>query len=74
MAFYVQAGAYSSEERAGKLAASLDSLGARVSPTTIAGQSVYRVRIGPFLDAKQADAAISQAKSMGQADLRLVSE
>ncbi|HEV7822136.1 MAG TPA: SPOR domain-containing protein, partial [Burkholderiales bacterium] len=71
--FYVQAGTYASEDRAGKLAASLDSLGARVSPTTVGGHAMYRVRIGPFLDAKQADAAISLAKSMGQADLRLVS-
>jgi Flp pilus assembly protein TadD len=72
--YYVQAGAYASQERAGKLAASLDSLGARVSPATVAGQALYRVRIGPFLDVGQANAAISQARSMGQADLRIVSE
>jgi len=72
--YYVQAGAYASEERAGRLAQSLDSLGARVSPATVDGRAVYRVRIGPFLDKDQANAAISQAQSMGQADLRIVSE
>jgi cell division protein FtsN len=72
--YYVQAGAYASEERADRLAQSLDSLGARVSPATVDGRAVYRVRIGPFLDKDQANAAVSQAQSMGQADLRIVSE
>jgi len=73
-AYYVQAGAYAAEQRAGKLAASLDSLGARVSPATVAGHAVYRVRIGPFLDVKQANIAIDQARSMGQTDLQIVTE
>jgi cell division protein FtsN len=73
-AYYVQAGAYASEERAGKQAASLDSLGARVWPATVAGHALYRVRIGPFLDVKQASTAISQAKVMGQVDLQIVTE
>jgi len=72
--YYVQAGAYASEQRAGELAHSLDSMGARVSPATIGGRAMYRVRIGPFLDVDQASAAISQAQSIGQGDLRIVSE
>jgi len=72
--YYVQAGAYASEERAGKMAASLDSMGARVSTATIDGRSIYRVRIGPFADVRQANAAMEAAQSLGQKDLRLVSE
>ncbi len=73
-AYYVQAGAYGSSERAGRIARELDSLGARVSPTTVGGQPVYRVRIGPFLDAEQAGTAVSHAREMGHADIRIVAE
>jgi cell division protein FtsN len=73
-AYYVQAGAYASEERAGRIAQTLDNLGARVLPATIGGHAIYRVRIGPFLDVDQAHAAIAEAQSKGQSDLRIVSE
>lgn len=73
-AYYVQAGAFSTEERADKLASSLDSMGARVSPTTVNGRSLYRVRIGPFKDAQQANEALLVAKSMGHDDVKVVTE
>jgi Flp pilus assembly protein TadD/cell division septation protein DedD len=72
--YYVQAGAYASEERAGKLAHDLDALGARVSPAKVDGRDVYRVRIGPFLDKEQASEAASQAQSMGHPDLKIISD
>ena len=72
--YYVQAGAFATEERADKLAQSLDMMGARVSPTTVGGKSLYRVRIGPFKDAQQANDALSVAKSMGHADVKVVAE
>lgn len=73
-AYYVQAGAFATEDRADKMAATLDSMGARVSPTTVAGRSLYRVRIGPFKDAQQANEALDVAKSLGHADVKVVSE
>ncbi len=73
-AYYVQAGAYATEERAVRLAQTLRPLGARVSPTTVSGKPLYRVRLGPFLDAEQAGTAISEAKSMVESDLRIVTE
>jgi Flp pilus assembly protein TadD/cell division protein FtsN len=72
--YYVQAGAFAAEDRADKLAATLDMMGARVSPTTIGGRSLYRVRIGPFKDAQQANDALTMAKSMGHADVKVVAE
>src|SRR6185436_1652924 len=73
-AYFVQAGAFATEERADKLAQSLDSMGARVSPTTVGGRSLYRVRIGPFKDAQQANEALLVAKSMGHDDVKVVTE
>jgi cell division protein FtsN len=73
-AYYVQAGAFAAEDRADKLAATLDSMGARVSPTTVGGRSLYRVRIGPFKDAQQANDALGVAKSMGHTDVKVVTE
>jgi Flp pilus assembly protein TadD/cell division protein FtsN len=73
-AYYVQAGAFATEDRADKLAATLDSMGARVSPTTVGGRSLYRVRIGPFKDAQQANDALDVAKSLGHTDVKVVTE
>jgi cell division protein FtsN len=70
----VQAGAFATEDRADRLAASLNSMGARVSPTTVSGKSLYRVRLGPFKDAQQANDALEVAKSMGHTDLKVVAE
>jgi cell division septation protein DedD len=73
-AYFVQAGAFATEDRADRLAASLNSMGARVSPTTVSGKSLYRVRLGPFKDAQQANDALEVAKSMGHTDLKVVAE
>ena len=72
--YYVQAGAFATEDRADKLASTLDMMGARVSPTTVGGRSLFRVRIGPFKDAQQANDALTMAKSMGHADVKVVAE
>jgi Flp pilus assembly protein TadD/cell division septation protein DedD len=73
-AYFVQAGAFATEERADKLAQSLNAMGARVSPTTVSGKSLYRVRIGPFKDQQQANDALDVAKSMGHMDVKVVTE
>jgi Flp pilus assembly protein TadD len=72
--FYVQAGSFPSEGRAEKAASTLDSMGAHVMSGVIDGHPVYRVRIGPFLNRRQANAAIEQAHSLGHADLVIVTE
>ncbi|HYM17997.1 MAG TPA: tetratricopeptide repeat protein [Micropepsaceae bacterium] len=73
-AFYVQAGAYATQSRADQAAAALDSLGARVTPATVDGHAIFRVRIGPFLDIGQANQAVNQAQALGHTDLRIVNE
>jgi rare lipoprotein A len=70
----VQAGAFATEDRADKLASTLNMMGARVSPTTVNGRSLYRVRLGPYKDAQQANDALTMAKSMGHADVKVVAE
>ena len=70
----MQAGAFATEDRADKLAATLNMMGARVSPTTVNGRSLFRVRLGPYKDAQQANDALSMAKSMGHADVKVVAE
>ena len=72
--YYLQAGAFLSQSRAEQAAATLDSLGARVQPATVDGRAIFRVRIGPFLDISQANAAVNQAQSMGHTDLKIVTE
>jgi Flp pilus assembly protein TadD len=72
--FYVQAGAYSTQERADQRAASLDRLGAQVTQATVDGRPIFRVRIGPFLDIEQARVAIAQAQRLGYSDVRIVSD
>jgi Flp pilus assembly protein TadD/cell division protein FtsN len=73
-AFYVQAGSYPTEAGAGQAASGLDSMGARVMSGTVNGHAVYRVRIGPFLNIRQANAAIEQAHALGHADVVIVTE
>jgi len=72
--FYVQAGAFATQSRADQAAAALDSLGARVMPATVEGRAIFRVRIGPFLDIGQANAAVSHAQALGQTDLKIINE
>jgi Flp pilus assembly protein TadD len=74
-AYFVQAGAFGTEARAGKAASGLESLGARVTPGSAAdGHAVYRVRIGPFLNRQQANVAVGQAHELGHADVIIVAE
>lgn len=72
--FYLQAGAYASEARAGQAASTLDRMGARVMSATSDGRPIYRVRIGPFLNFQQANGALAQARALGHADLKIVTQ
>lgn len=55
--YFVQAGAFRTEEEAGKQRARLQSLGihAQVSEREQAGRTVYRVRLGPFDKKEEAE-------------------
>lgn len=63
---YVQAGAFSESGNAERLSQQLASFGtARVYPANVGGKSFYRVRVGPFQNVADADAALGQILSKG---------
>jgi cell division protein FtsN len=65
--YFVQAGAYSRTEEAEQQRARLAMLGytARITEREQAGRTVYRVRVGPFEQKDQADAARVQLDGSG---------
>jgi rare lipoprotein A len=72
---FVQAGAFSDSANAQRLSQQLSSLGtAKVYPTTVAGKSFYRVRIGPFSSVDQADIALGRVLSGGTNNAMIVVE
>jgi rare lipoprotein A len=72
LAIFVQAGAFTSLENANRVAAKLKPLGAGVSPTTKDGRALYRVRLGPFIDAIRAAATLARVQSLGDNDAHIV--
>jgi rare lipoprotein A len=71
-AIYVQAGAFTSITNAGAVAARLQSTGARVFPGQKDGRPIYRVRIGPFQQVEDADAALARVQALGHNDVQIV--
>ncbi|HTO28870.1 MAG TPA: SPOR domain-containing protein [Devosia sp.] len=65
--FVVQAGAFSTKDRADKVA---KALGGQVSKSG----SLYRVRTGPFPTRNAADASLAKVKAAGYSDARIYSE
>ena len=68
---YVQVGAFSNYQNASRLAARLDS-GLKISGIQRNGQTLYRVRLGPFETTDEADAALSRISSLGSNDAQIV--
>ena len=68
---YVQAGAFSNYQNAARLAARLDG-GLKISTIQRGGQTLYRVRLGPFNTTDDADAALSRISSLGSNDAKIV--
>ena len=68
---YVQAGAFSSYQNAARLAQRLGS-GLAISSTTRGGQTVYRVRLGPFDDVGDADSALARVTAAGSNDAKII--
>ena len=71
-AIYVQAGAFTSVQNAGAVAAKLYNIGARVFPGLKDGKTIYRVRIGPFQAVPDADAALARVLAVGHNDVQIV--
>lgn len=71
---YIQAGAFTIAENARRVEARLRQYGAKVSPITRDGKTVYRVRIGPIQDVGTADRTLQEVQAAGQNDARIVIE
>jgi rare lipoprotein A len=74
---YVQAGAFSNAANAEKLAATLRGKGyaqALVRSDDVAGQTWYRVRLGPVADVASFDRVVAELKQLGISDARLALE
>jgi len=70
---YVQAGAFSSKANADRLKGKLAPAGGvLLSPISRGGQTLYRVRMGPFDDLAAADAALARAVKLGSNDAQIV--
>ena len=68
---YVQVGAFGNYQNAARLAARLDG-GLKISAIQRNGQTLYRVRLGPFNTTDDADAALSRISSLGSNDAQIV--
>ncbi|MBL4615556.1 MAG: septal ring lytic transglycosylase RlpA family protein [Magnetovibrio sp.] len=79
MRMFVQAGAFSNPYNAEQVKARLDSLGTdlgnvRITPFSMGGKALFRVRVGPIGDVAQADATLAQVIEAGYAGARTVVE
>lgn len=73
-ALFVQAGAFSAEANAQKLATQLRAQGvtnANVRGDEVGGQTLYRVRVGPIPSVPEFDKVLARLKKLGIADARL---
>ncbi len=70
---YVQAGAFSTQANASRLKAHLAAAGTVIiSPISRNGQTLYRVRMGPFDDLTSADTALARTLKLGSNDAQIV--
>jgi len=73
---YVQVGAFGQETNALNLVSRLRASGtineARIAPTNLDGQQLYRVRLGPFTDVTDADLALRQVAGLGYSNARII--
>ncbi len=70
---FVQAGAFSEESNALRLAQQLDDFGETlVVPVEVNGVQYFRVRLGPLDDQNAADDLLDQVKSYGYSDAQVV--
>ena len=73
--FYIQVGTFSKLESAKKLKQKLVSFGdnlIKISNVIVSGNTLYRVRIGPFTDTKLSDSIVSKLSDFGIFEHRIV--
>jgi rare lipoprotein A len=70
---YVQAGAFGTRANAERLKTRLSAAGGlMISPISRNGQTLYRVRVGPFDELSAADAALARVIKLGSNDAQIV--
>lgn len=70
---YVQAGAFGSYDNARRLTARLNGAGGlNISSIDRNGARLYRVRMGPFDNVAQADAALARVNALGGTDAQII--
>jgi rare lipoprotein A len=70
---FVQAGAFANRDNAVRLSNQLKSFGpSQVSPVTVAGQQLYRVRLGPLGSVEEGDRTLDLVVNSGHPEARLV--
>ncbi len=73
--YFVQAGAFGSVDNAERLRAALATFGdSGVTQTTTGGQTLYRVRLGPYVSADAAQGTAGRIQQGGYKDVRIVSD
>lgn len=72
---YIQAGAFSNVSNAERVQNRLSSIGqVRVTPVSVSGRELYRVRLGPIADVAHADILLTQVVEAGYTGARTVVE
>jgi peptidoglycan lytic transglycosylase len=72
--YAIQAGSFKVQANAVRAESSLGAIGrVEVDPVDVQGQTYYRVRVGPFSDRGEAEAALSKVTGAGYTTARVVS-
>jgi rare lipoprotein A len=72
---YVQAGAFGTMANAERARVRVAGLGeTAITPVSVNGQELYRVRVGPMTDGATAEAVRAEVQRVGLADARVVSD
>lgn len=70
---YVQAGAFGVQENAVKLSEKLSAIApAKVEPVNYSGRTLYKVRLGPLSNVREADNVLGRVLANGQSDAIIV--
>lgn len=70
---YIQAGAFANRDNANRLSSQLRSFGpSTVSPVTVGGQQLYRVRLGPLPSVEDGDRTLDLVVNSGHPEARLI--
>ena len=66
---YVQAGAFGVEENAQRLSVKLSSIAhAVVEPVSYSGRTLYKVKLGPLQNVREADTVLTRVLASGHSD------